>query len=424
MVRLFIVVIIVISLLLFMGLNIDDDIDPKVSAFVSSQDGQPDENEGYFYLMGISAPADKDPEVVGRQYYEKVSDITQIELFHSYADIKREELPLSESDLFCNFLTPGCFEKVFHATEDLRAIIDDYALLQKRWQHYVSIDDFKTITSPTIFEQFPPYKYITRVNRVLIMSSISDWRESRPAVALEKMENNIRHLRRQLVLQDNLIGKLTIAQLIAEHLDVLFLLVRKNEGLQPPKMTSLTNDEKSLKKAIVREFAMAIETFRAVGNHPELWREEKSLPSWMGKYIFKPNMSINAVFPIYRRAAEYAELAPIAFTKAMLTGPDIELKSSLIRNFFGTELIQVARVDLLKYIGEFNDLNAKIILFNTLINREITEDIVQSVYSPYYATNRTAAYSENGERICVSGPLQDDKNIRCVKIKIRAAEPN
>ncbi len=424
MVRMFVIVVIIISLLLAAGLNIDDGIDPAVSELVSSLGDSAEESEGYFYLMGISAPEDKVPGVVGRQHYEKVSDITQKEQFTDYTDIEGDVLTLLESDLFCNLLSHGCFEEIFHSEENLQALIDDHKVLLGRWERYVELNDFETITSPSLFEVFPPYRYVTRANRVLIMESIKDLKENRTTVARDRVLTNIRHLRRQLVLQDNLIGKLTITQLISEHLDVLFLIVKSSEGDQRLNIEPLTNTEKSLRKAIVREFAMAIETFRGIGNHPELWKEEKSLPSWMGQYIFKPNMSINAVFPIYQQAAEYAELTPIAFEKAMSTGPDIELKSSLIRNFVGTEFIQIARVNLDNYIGELNDLSVKIALFNSLVDQEITGDLLRVVHSPYYETDRPATFSKTGDRVCVEGPLPDDKNMRCLKIKILAAEPS
>ncbi len=422
MVRMFIIVVICLSLLLVAALKIDDSLDPAVSELVSSLGGSSEESEGYFYLMGISAPEDKSPAVVGRQHYEKVSDITQKEQFSNSTDMEGEVLSLLESELFCNFLSHGCFEKVFHSEENLQTLIDDHKVLTERWERYVALNDFETITSPSIFEVFPPYRYVTQANRVLIMESIKDFKESRAVIAQERVLTNLRHLRRQLVLQDNLIGKLTITQLISEHLDVLFLIAKGDEKPPLPKLKPLTNTEKSLRKAILREFAMAIETFRGIGNNPELWKEEKSLPSWMGQYIFKPNMSINAVFPIYQQAVEYTELTPLAFEKAISTGSDIELKSSLIRNFVGTEFIQIANINLDNYIGELNDLSVKIMLFNTLVDQEITEGLLQTVHSPYYETDRPATFSKTGDRVCVEGPLPDDKNMRCLKIKILEAE--
>ncbi len=424
MVRIFIVVVIILSLLLAVGMKIDDDLDPEVSKFVSSLDSQSDENAGYFYLMGISAPADKSPSVVGRQHYEKISDLTQSEQFNNIIELEGEVLALSESELFCNVLSKGCFEKIFYTKENLQTLVDEHIVLRERWKRYIDINDFETITSPSMFEVFPRYQYVTRANRVLVIESINDLRENKLAPAQDRIVTNIRHLRRQLVLQDNLIGKLTIAQLLSEQLNVLFLIARQNKRSQPPKIELLTNSEKSLRKIIIRELAMFLETFRGVGNHPELWREEKSLPAWLGKYIFKPNMSINGVFPIYRRAAEYADLSPIAFEKAMSTGSYVEPKGSLVRNFIGTELMQFATSNFDGYIGELNDLNAKIQLFNALVDQEITEEILQGVKSPYYEENRPATFSKNGERVCVEGPLRDDKNMRCLKVKILAAEPN
>ncbi len=424
MVRMSIIVIIIISVLLAVALNVDDDIDPRVSEFVSSLGRSAEENEGYFYLMGISAPEGEPPSALGRKHYETVSEITPSELLFSTPDLDGEVLPLLENDLFCNFLSQGCFEQVFHSKENLQGIIDEHAVLLARWKHYVAINDFETITSPSMFEVFPPYIYVTRANRVLIIESINDLRENRSASAIKRITRNIRDLRRQLVLQDNLLGKLVIGQLVSEHLDVLFLLIKKSKGVPPLKIALLSDNEKSLRNAIVRELAMALETYRIIGNHPELWTEDKNLPSWMGQYIFKPNMSINAVFPLYHQAAEYAGLDPIAFEKAMSTGPDIEPRSSVVRNFFGAETIQFASVNFHSYLGEFNDLNIKIKLFNRLIDQEITEALLQTVYSPYYETNRSATFSKEGDRVCVDGPLRDDKNMRCLKVKILAAEPS
>ncbi len=113
--------------------------------------------------------------------------------------------------------------------------------------------------------------------------------------------------------------------------------------------------------------------------------------------------------PTYYRPDYLSTLTPSEFAneiKIQLPTPE---KS--IRNYAGSVLTSLAP-SYDEYVARFNDLDAKISLFNQLHHFKID---LGKMENPYYG--KETPTEDNGS-LCFDGPLEDHHALRCLKIKI------
>ncbi|MGY0588448.1 MAG: hypothetical protein ACW7DY_22420, partial [Paraglaciecola chathamensis] len=175
---------------------------------------------------------------------------------------------------------------------------------------------------------------------------------------------------------------------------------------------ALSPSEKSFAMIASREFGMSYYTFKGLDKHPEFFERGSKVPGWLTRFVYKPNMTINAVAPTYLELERLALLSPAEFAKQIDVSHSSAPSTSKLRNYVGSILIAVSSPQYAEYVARFQDFEAKLALFNQVHYVKLTLDRMEN---PYYG-NETPKEAEGS--LCFSGPLDDKKSLRCLKVNI------
>lgn len=396
-------------------LQIDDDLNPDAGKLLEQATAAAP-NDTYIYLIGLDAPAGQDPLQAGKIFFATLQAREQASDINPAEPVRTQQLPLPEGELFCGYRQEDCFEKILRDDSELDDAIAPHTVLLQRYEHFLGMTGFRTLTQPTPEEVYPSYQYIAKANRLVMLRAIRDMRNGNGEQAAANLLNHIAAIRSHLQQADNLIGKMIYAAVLSETIDVLSYVARDTEHAALPSINSITTDERDLHLAMAREFAVGAAVYRRLDHNPEGWNSDSTIPAWIFGMLFKANMSINAMYPMFRDAAALSVAEPQAFVQQIQRRKPFEPKAAYIRNYVGTVLNNIAQPSMETYIGRLLDLDVKIALFNQTIAQGKNTATRQRLINPYYALEEETFASEAGNRICMKGPLADQNNNRCLLI--------
>ena len=398
----------VIAFLVLMT-QVDDDLNEEAQDLFGRIDTD-GESESYLYLFGIFAEEGENPVNVGKtilEEYRKLEDDESYEV-NEYPDSKKLTLP--KGDEFCKTWEEGCLEYLFSVDIGTTDLLKDYRVLITRSNRFHEFDEYKTLSKPTINELVPPYQYIASAERIKVLEAISLYKNGDTPKSIENLLAQFSQLRNSMSLQDNLIGKLVFLMKLSEVVDVLSVIM-SNEKSNVEAIQSLSEKEKSFYMTAAREFGMSYYTFKKLDRHPEFFKMGGNFPGWLTRIVYKPNMTINAITPIYYRLGNLAKLSPSEFADKIENEERFSPSTSKLRNYVGDNLIAIyPELDL--YVARFSDFEAKLALFNQVhvLNRGL-----DSMNNPYYGPEIP---EQSDEKLCFSGPLEDKRSLRCLRVKI------
>lgn len=427
---------IVIGIILFgviavLLLQIDDELDPEIATFLE-QARPAESSEAYLYLLGIVAAEGEDPLTVGKQLFASMQHAEENYTFgdeafgyEGYPADKKLALP--EGKFFCSGRDEQCWPTLFSNPSELEQVLRDHATLLKRYQSFVQLADYRSLSKPILLEVFPPFDYMLKANRLVVLNAIymADAAEPTPTQAIDMLARHIVALRQQLIKVDNILGKVIYSALIAESIDALSLISHQNNMVFKDEILPISSLEHDFSTVMPREFAMSFDLFMSMDGHPDFFaksniNDDYKAPSWLVRAVFKPNMTVNNSLLFYKSAIARSQLEQIAFTRAVTGENDDgdQLSKFSIRNYAGNILNRIAVPNFDQYIARFFDLNAKIAIFNqTRDKKQLPEDL-DYIQNPYYEAGGTAYYLDDGKTICLTGPLGKDKDHRCLRVKL------
>lgn len=413
----------IISVILL--LQIDDDLDPQAQSMYEQVTAHK-ESEAYIYLLGIEAAVDEKPEVVGKALMASVRDAEKKYFANPHAnqgfeydDYPNEKsLPLPELGL-CIGYEKDCdsIDKLFSYKFDLEALPVEQEILLKRYKKLIAMSDFHTLSLPHIETVFPSFQYVMKGNSLASLEAIEIAKNANVKEAKKLLRDDLSALRTQLQQADTLIGKMIYTLAASRTLDVLSVLIHKYNSPSEANIQRLNNEEKSLVKAMNYEYGFGYHMFKSLDKAPNLFDKDGNLPGWMGRLLFKPNMTLNSTFMTLRQVGQDSLLTSKAFSLKVASDKPILIKTSYIRNYAGTILRQINGPDFNQYIARVFALDAKIQLFNKTANQTKLPTTLSHISNPFY-DDKAAYYSEDKKAICVDVPLLDKrKDYRCLRIK-------
>ncbi|AJQ94761.1 hypothetical protein [Gynuella sunshinyii] len=387
----------------------DDELSEQATQLISRLEADTG-SASYLYLYGIYAKESENPEQVGRrllaEYQKSVADESYE--FVAYPDSDR--LPLPRGEAFCRSWEDGCLEYLFSSEIDADALLAENKMLVFRSNKFHEFNEYKTLSEPTVSEIYPPYQYITAAERIKTIEAISFYKNGDARKALDSLSGQLMTLRKSMELQDNLVGKMVFLMKLSEILDVSSVILA-NENIRAENIPSLSESEKSFYMIVAREFGMSYHTIQSLDKNPEFFEEDANFPGWITRMLYKPNMTINAVTPIYIRLERLARLSPSELVKQFAAEKAFKPSTSKIRNYIGAVLIELSP-DFDEYVARFSDLEAKLALYNQVHNLQLKPGVM---HNPYYG-NETP--EEVDGSLCFSGPLEDKKRLRCLRVKL------
>ncbi len=418
---------IVIGLLLYVAaillLQIDDDLNPEATAFLERAKPAK-QSEAYLYLLGIMAAEDEDPLTVGKQQFALIQQAEESytfwdENFEYEGYPKEKALRLPEGELFCHSRDEHCWQTIFDNSNGHKEALQTYATLLDRYEAFRLLDDYHTLTKSSMVAPLPPVQYLVQANRLLTLQAITDADKGDLEQAVKRLLDNISALRMQLKNADTLVGEVVFNKMLSNSIDVLSLLIHEYNIPFDDEITPILSAEHDLTTAMSREFAMSSNLFRNLDRNSELFKMEGNSPAWYARIFFKPNMSINEAFLAYENIAARSTLEQTVFADADFENVEMSYFSlAFVRNSAGSILNNIATPQYAQYTASLFDLNAKITLFNQVVGKAQLPVDLDYIQNPYYKTGGTAYYSDDGKSICLTGPLEDEKKRRCLRVKL------
>ncbi len=413
---------------------IDDDLDSEPAEWASlAMENEGSESDAFYFLFGIMAHESEEPVAVGKDlledYRKQEEKLTvpyrPLEL-DGYPESKQLMLP--KGDLYCRLAKDSCFEKLVGAVDLITYELEKHSVLLNRYQEFLSYDDFKTLTKPTLYEVLPRYEYLEKGNRLngfLVIKNISNGQEQ---AAVDRLYSDIFRVRQLLTKADSFFVKLISASILANDLDLLANLYAGGYIRNASRLPELTMDERSLYRPLIREFGMDVNLYKDIGANPEVFREGGDAPPWIVRAMFKPNMTINSAFSIYYAVYRLSLKSPSEFRReiaAQKVLPETETMFN-VRNFLGALVIRAGRRDLTKHIISMHDLDCKIRLVNLVLASDDVYWLLKGhidgtdpeIRNPYNQ-EQTAYIDREAKKLCFSGLDKHRKGNPCIRINAK-----
>ena len=379
-------------------LQIDDDLDSDVKKYVLLiEDRALKGSEAYLYITGIAAaPNDENlsPGVANKSEAEKLP------------------IPDQENQLHCKLHKADCLSKIINASNEWEAEIQKFSILAERYEKFISYPEYTTMSKPDLAELYPEYKYLSYGNRIKILSALLLAQSGKVDDAAESLLGDNQYLRKHLEFADNVVYKMVFVQLIANNLDIVAYISSAHNVLRKDKISNLSKSEIDMSYPFAREFVMHHNSFKMLEQDPKFLKTEGKMPRWVVKLFFKPHMTINESVRKYTEVIELANLSSHEFAEKVVSR---ELKPSngwSFRNYAGNILYKISNADYSKYIAMMHDLNSKISLTNYVLSGK--KGPLANPYGSTYSKKTEVAGS-----ICLDGPLEDSRNLRCIQTKIQ-----
>jgi len=134
--------------------------------------------------------------------------------------------------------------------------------------------------------------------------------------------------------------------------------------------------------------------------------------------LFKPNITLNIIFPSFWQVGQDSLLSSKEFA-VKASRKKLELrKNDKFRNYVGYTLSQVAIADHHdEFISRVFQLDAKIHLFNKILNKGALPQTLSHINNPFY-DDKTAYYSDDTKAICIDAPMQRKRKAdHCLRVK-------
>ena len=417
-------------------LQLDDELVPGAQALldkVSVREG----SDAYVYLLGMGAAPGEDPRAAGQAQLKAIRNWQR-----SYRNNRRQPgagpilertLPLPDGALFCNRREDGCITSLLkleseNATAQIHGLLSEHHLLMERYAEFMQLSDYSTQTISSLQEPIPEFSYLVKANRLMLLKALALSAEGQLKPALDLLSGHLVGLRIQLANQDNLIGMMVFIFQISDLLDIYYGLAAQDTSDADLRIDQLSKEEKAFEQRIAREFAMTADMVAGLDRNPDIWAvegmSEGYAPGWSVRAVFKPNMSLNTIFPLYEQAIQYSLLSASEFAQKMEHKDVPEWLVSRFRNPLGSRLLTMSVPEFLSYVGVMFDLDVKITLLNVAVEARRNavhsgqglRDRLSQLPNPYYEGPHPPNWHAAGNRLCFEGPLPDTRSMRCLVV--------
>ncbi|PKF63518.1 hypothetical protein CW745_01310 [Psychromonas sp. psych-6C06] len=420
----------IISILLcaILFLQIDNEVDPNLQRILDSE--HKTDNEAYFFLLGFMAGPMEDPVSTGKKYFADIEQQQRENLKRPVSEQFLEfnvdpGLPELKGSLLCRYSEENCLATIFNAIESIPALITKHQIYMQRFDKFTDYQDFQTLTEASILEPLLDYSPIINTVRLLSLKQIYRAASGETKESINALLYTHDQIRKQLTLQDTIIGKLIFLNLLSENIDLIYLISRNHNEILTTEIQPLNTKERSLLAPLNREIKMMNNLYQSLDKAPDIFHKVGEtngfrFPTWLTRALFKPNMSSNESYKPLHYYAKLSEANITRFSEQLLTQSDYPtLAMHHFRNWIGTVLTQMATTDYSKIIARFWSINNKIRLFNTNICKPSMKHSFDQATNLFPSLKHEKAYlRENETQVCLNSPNNDVMQYDCLQIKI------
>jgi hypothetical protein len=298
---------------------VDEPLNPEIKSFITIHfDRVPDEENGYYAALGISAPA-------GANIHAKGIEIVRI-----YREAKAKQTGFLEFDLKKYLGDPqlsftgqmpelykdkgfSCLAYAKTSKEEIEKLLALNHELLDRYYSLYRYPHYRDSAPPGLFPLLAP---VRNANRLVLLGLAAEANAGRTDVVLDKLRRDIAYWRLVLKESDELITKLVSSANI--KMDYLFLsdLISHNKigrgqlRAVETLVVGLSPEELNMSGAMRREFEFSIdevrETKKLIGK-PKPGDKKDRWKYFLGPF-YKVNASINIIYPSHKKLVEAAAL--------------------------------------------------------------------------------------------------------------------
>ena len=302
---------VVVILLVFVGINLaDEDLNPAVKPLleVPAMTLAPERN-GYLYLVGFGADADKNPHAVGSEI-ERITRAHYLQADSWMTEPKIDDTVVGRPLL----ITHGALDKVCTSKQ---ACLDRYlaeaakinelawtnALILERYQRLIAYPEYQDRSLFTFNDPIPAYGGVAVASRLTVARAVLMVTGGRHREGAEAIASDIRFWRRVLANSNTLIGKMVATKRIEDDLKHLNELIARypafarNQAIALAGVTQpLSSAEAEFCGVLNQELTMGVRYVHFIGQ--SRWKYRKEMREAIG-YLGSSTLSrLSVVAPI------------------------------------------------------------------------------------------------------------------------------
>ena len=401
-------------------LTTDEQLSPLANEFLDLKaSDNSNVSRAYRILLGIHAAEEDDAFEVGSErishYREAAGDAGTLDeiVFSDYPQEQAVYVPShGDHPLYCYFGDAGCLDEVALDSDGRRTELDRLVHLTKRYEEYLSSEEFRTELAPAINEPMPEYRHLIVANRMSIFAAYDKAETDQASVAIQDLLGNVRRLREKLAQSDNVVHKVVTVGQLRDSLSAIAHIHDRYDAPPMAPIPPLTASERSFRKPLQNEFQLLSPLAHTPLEYKELWSEEfRGIPRVFRK-LYHPNMVVNALADDFNQQIQLSEVSVAAFAESMATTTFDGSRFFSVLPSMNKRMKELLENDYLKYISRVFDLDVKIALVNSRVTRSNAPP-----ENPYYPGQSAALFEDDG-RVCMEGPLSDDKYTRCLPFTV------
>lgn len=259
---------VVVLLLVFAGINLfDEDLNPAIKPLleVPAMSLAPERN-GYLYLVGFNAAADKNPHAVGMEiekiiqahYRHSGSWLTAPKINETVAG-RAMSIPYGVLDKICDARKQPCLDRYLAETATIAKFRQENAFLLGRYQRLIAYPGYQDRPLFTYNDPIPAYHGVVTASRLAVIVAAQHVAAGRHREGAKAIAGDIRFWRRMLAGTNHLIGKMVATNRIGDDLKLLNELVAR--------YPAFARDQAALLAEITQPLASAETAFCAVIHH-------------------------------------------------------------------------------------------------------------------------------------------------------------
>lgn len=428
----FFVSLIVLILVCFLLLQIDDPLDKEVLEWVESVDYQTP-NDSYYYLLGLNVSADQDPLEFGKAKVKEMREWEKEIKSNGYlANEKVNQFSIEPEESLLdldNKFSLNSYEDYFNAfnAKDFNQSLDyEQHLFLSRFHHWLNFQPYRSMEWKFSGARFPTYPELLSGFRLNLYSLCSQFSTNKKIVA-KQTEENIYQIVALVEDANYLLDRVIFMLALNYYLDAYALMAQKD----PNSVSRLEIDWQRLvniEKVLKGELAFSFNSVEIIEQNQEYvnpfisdlskFEAVNLLPNWLGRTFYKPNMALN----------HSLSLSKFLLINSTLTPSDYYRFSDNICNDFDESslLDRVRNLGLLphygacyffdNYLARGYDFIAKVTLINTITDQKEQWNTSQTINPA--TSEADSFYDKQKNRVCFKTLERSDvakkKGLSCI----------
>ncbi|PXF63666.1 hypothetical protein [Kangiella spongicola] len=426
-------IIVVVLIALVVLLQFDDSLKPETKAWKEkTEQAINNDNDAYFYFLGMMAPEDKDPVTVGKEIHSKVKaqpiddfDVDNVEESRqnaNYGEVYRikDGLTVHKPRTYCRAFIKHCFETLLDNPSQAKELVTNNKLLKNRYRKFLEMPNYQQMHPMANWKSIPSYQSLIDANNLALISLLTLENSETINQQFSTLMNQTRH---KLTQSGSIMEKMIFVAIINHNLEFYNLLYTHNRIESPLTFDNLSKEEKDFEKAMSYELLSG----SAVMNHYDF--------KWyriVARAVIKKNIMLNKQYEYAKaysaisRLPAHEQIQPETWEENL---PEEDSFLQKYRNYSGWILHQIAKPAYNDYIYRVSGLDAKIGLLNWRLqqtpNAPIDQLYLESHSTETFNPYQTGAFiikadsdNPNVKRLCIERPtkIADRNHVRCIQL--------